>query len=158
MNIIGMFLIVMIILIIFRTLKINFKSKRKNKLITNKHMIINNAFKFIKKEFVLLIYIYIGLVGMYVLIERMFKYNIYPANLKNVNQVLSIIHNIDTNQFISQMYLLILSCYIMFILPYKLIKFYNNTIINTNNKDYMHSFIIDNFNKLENKIKNKKNQ
>ena len=158
MNIIGMFLIVMIILIIFRTLKINFKSKRKNKLITNKHMIINNAFKFIKKEFVLLIYIYIGLVGMYVLIERMFKYNIYPANLKNVNQVLSIIHNMDTNQFISQMYLLILSCYIMFILPYKLIKFYNNTIINTNNKDYMHSFIIDNFNKLENKIKNKKNQ
>lgn len=95
---------------------------------------------------------------MYVLIERMFKYNIYPANLKNVNQVLSIIHDMDANQFISQMYLLTLSGYVMLILPYKLLKFYNNIIIKTYNKDYIHTFIINNYNKLETKIKNNKNQ
>lgn len=157
MNIIGTFLIVLIVLIIFRTIKINYKSKRK-KLTSNKSVILNRAFNFIKKEVKFVIYLYIALVGMYVLIERMFKYNIYPANVKNVNHVLSMIHDMNTNQFISQMYLVILSSYVIFILPYRLLKFYNDAITDTNNKDYIHSFIVNNFYKLENKLKNKSNQ
>lgn len=153
MDIIAMFLIVLTILIIFRTIKINFKSKRKSKFNSNKYMILNSVFNFVKKEVKFVIYLYIALVGMYVLIERMFKYNIYPANLKNVNHVLSIIHDMNTNQFISRMYLVILSFYVMFILPYRLLKLYNYTIIDTDNKDYIQLFIVNNFSKLENKLK-----
>lgn len=158
MNIIGMFLIVMILLIIFRTLKINYKSKRKDKIITNKHIILNNAVTFLKKEVRFLIYMYVGLVGIYVLSKRMLKYNIYPANLKDVNHILSIIHDMNTNEFISLAYLSMLSVYGAFILPYKLIKFYNNTIKDINCKDYIHSFIVNSFNKLENKFIKNNNQ
>jgi hypothetical protein len=100
--------------------------------------------------------LYIALVGMYVLMERMFKYNIFPANLKNINQILSIIHDINTNQFISLIYLLMICIYVMFFLPYRLLKLYNEIIKDTNSKDYIHSFIVTNFNKIE-KSKTKSN-
>jgi hypothetical protein len=102
--------------------------------------------------------LYIALVGMYVLMERrMFKYNIFPANLKNINQILSIIHDINTNQFISLIYLLMICIYVMFFLPYRLLKLYNEIIKDTNSKDYIHSFIVTNFNKIEKNQKQKSN-
>ena len=44
----------------------------------------------------------------------------------------------------------------MFFLPYRLLKLYNEIIKDTNSKDYIHSFIVTNFNKIEKKAKTKK--
>lgn len=156
MVIIIMFLTVLIILIILRTIKLNYNLKKKSKSTSNKSIILNRVFNFIKKEIRFVIYLYIALVGIYVVMERMFKYNIYPANLKNINQTLSIIHDINTNQFISLIYLLLICIYVMFFLPYRLLKLYNEIIKDTNSKDYIHSFIVTNFNKIEKKAKTKK--
>lgn len=70
MNIVVMFLIVLIMIIIFRTVKINYTSKRISNFTSKKTIILKRVFNFIIKEAKFVIYLYIALVGMYVLIEK----------------------------------------------------------------------------------------
>ena len=149
MNIVVMFLIVLFMLIIFRTVKINYTSKITSNFSSKKTIILNRVFNFIIKEAKFVVYLYIALVGMYVLIERIFRYDIYPANLQNINHVLSIIHDMNTNLFISRVYVIILSSYVVLFLPYRLLKLYNHIITDINSKDYIQLFIVNNLQKLE---------
>lgn len=156
MNIVVMFLIVLILIIIFRTVKINYTSKRTSNFTSKKTIILNRVFNFIIKEAKFVIYLYIALVGMYVLIEKMFRYDIYPANLQNINYIFSIIHDMNTNLFISRMYVISLSSYVVLLLPYRLIKLYNDIITDINIKDYIQLFIVNNLHKIEIKQKIKR--
>lgn len=158
MSFIGIFLLLLIMLMFFRTILKNYTSKLHINLKSKKSMIVKLIIKFLANEFRLLIYFYIAIVGLYVLSERMFRYNIYPANVKSVNEVLLIIHDMNTNHLIFHLYSTALCVYVAFILPFRLIKLYTNIISNTNSKDYIHAFIVYNFSKLESKIKKYKNQ
>lgn len=153
-----MFLIVLIILIILRTIKLKFQSILRNKVTFTKSILLRKLLNFIKKEVKFLIYLYIGLIGLYVLIERMLKYNIYPANIKSINNFLLVIHDMNTNEFIYKMYLNMIFIYVTFILPYRLIKFYNQTIKDINSKDYLNLFIVNNLNEIKNKYKKTENK
>lgn len=158
MAIIFMFLIVLITLIILRSVIIKYQPKCENKVTSTKAIVLNKVFNFIKKEVKFFILLYGGLVGIYVLTERVLKYNIYPANVKDINNVLSIIHGMNANEFIYVMYLNLVYFYVFLILPYRLIKFYNQTIKDTNSKDYIHLYIRDIYHSFENKRKKPKDQ
>lgn len=153
-----MFLIVLIILIILRTIKLKYQSILRNKVTFTKSILLRKLLNFIKKEVKFLIYLYIGLIGLYVLIERMLKYNIYPANIKSINNFLLVIHDMNTNEFIYKMYLNMIFIYVTLILPYRLIKFYNQTIKDNNSKDYLNLFIVNNLNEIKNKYKKTENK
>lgn len=72
--------------------------------------------------------------------------------------MLSIIHDMNTNFFLSRMYLAGLSGYVVFFLPYRLLKCYNDIITETNSKDYIQTFIVNNFKKIVSKMNSEKNQ
>lgn len=158
MAIIVMFLYVLIILFIFRSVVIKYQPIFKNKFASTKAIVLNKVINFIKKEVKFFIFLYGGLVGIYVLTERVLKYNVYPANVKDINNILSIIHDMNANEFIYAMYLNLLYFYVFFILPYRLIKFYHQTIKDTNSKDYIHLFIVNIYHKSKNKRKQRKKQ
>lgn len=158
MAIIVMFLYVLIILFIFRSVVIKFQTIYKNKFTSTKAIVLNKVINFIKKEVKFFIFLYGGLVGIYVLTERVLKYNVYPANVKDINNILSIIHDMNANEFIYALYLNLLCFYVIFILPYRLIKLYHQTIKDTNSKDYIHLFIVNIYHKPKNKRKQRKKQ
>ncbi|OOV39569.1 hypothetical protein BS756_00870 [Staphylococcus sp. MB371] len=158
MAIIVMFLYVLIILFIFRSVVIKFQPIYKNKFTSTKAIVLNKVINFIKKEVKFFTFLYVALVGIYVLTERVLKYNVYPANVKDINNILSIIHDMNANEFIYLMYLNLVYFYVLFILPYRLIKFYNQTIKDSNSKDYIHLFIVNNYHKFKNKRKQRKKQ
>lgn len=148
---IFLFIWVLLILIAFRTLKKSTLKKNTNTT-SNKSIILNRIFKFLMYQFRTFIYLYIGCVGFYVLFERMYKYNIFPANIESVHHVLATIHTMNTNEFIFRVYLLVLTIYFIFILPYRVLKLYDAVVLNTNSKDYLHLFIIKVFKGYKNKI------
>lgn len=90
-----------------------------------------------------------GLVGLYVLIERIYKYNIFPANLPSLKSTFLFIHNMNSNEFIMEMYSLSILIYLVIILPYRLVKLYDKIINITDTKDYIHTFIKNHFNKFK---------
>lgn len=145
-----MFILVLITLIALRTINIVYKSKRKKR--SNLGIVIKHILRFILKELKLLVSLYIAMVGIYILIERMYKYNIYPASIKNVKENILIIHEMNTNHVILQMYMLVISFYIMFLLPYKLLNIYGRIIKETNSKDYLQFHLTNLFNKIKNTI------
>lgn len=153
MNTLMLFCIVLLILIVLRTVKINFYSKTNQFFKFKRPIILKQISKFLIRQLRFLLTLYIGLIGIYILVERMYNYNIYPANLNGFHEIFSQIHNMNSNEFISYTYLLTVSFYISFILPYKILALYNEILKETNNKDYLQTFIVTNLNKLNSKLK-----
>lgn len=143
------FLIILISLLIFRSIKKYYLSINNSNLNSKKVLIISQIVHFISKECRFLIYLYMGLVGLYVLIERIYKYNIFPANLPSLKSTFLFIHNMNSNDFIMEMYSLSILIYLVIILPYRLVKLYDKIINITDTKDYIHTFIKNHFNKFK---------
>lgn len=129
--IIGVF--VFFIALLIRTSSINKASSNHAKSIN----IVKYVFIFLAREFRTVLILYTSSIGIYIVIERMIKYRIYPATEQGIYNSLKSIQHMEANLFVSKIFFLMLTMYIVLILPYKLLKLYS-TIINENNyKDYL---------------------
>lgn len=150
------FILSLTVLIIVRTIKNNYRTSILVKDESKFKIIINLLVRFFFKELRTLIYYYIGLVGMYVLVERMYVYKIAPANIEPVKDIFKQIHEISGNEFVIGMFLVLLVLYLTLLLPFKIIRLYNLIIEKTKSSDILQSFIMNNVKKLDNKLTNKK--
>lgn len=147
--IILLFLFVLITLLIIRSIKKYYLSLNNRKPKSKKFIVLKYVAHFFIKECKSLFYLYIGFVGLYVLIERMYKYNIYPANISSLKPTFLLIHNMNSNELIMELYGLSVIMYLIMVLPYRLIKLYDAIIKITDKNDFIHSFIHKNFKKLK---------
>ena len=132
-------------------------SLNNSKLKSKKFIVLRYVVHFIIKECRSLIYLYIGFVGLYVLLERMYKYNIYPANQPSLKSTFLLIHNMNSNEFIMNIYSLAIIMYLTMVLPYRLIKLYDTIIELTDTNDFIHLFIHKNYNKFKTRFNSKNN-
>lgn len=129
--IIGLFVIV--IALSMRTISINQASSNHAKSIN----IIKHVLMFIARELRTVLILYTSSIGIYIVIERMLKYRIYPASERDVYNSLKIINHIEPNMFVSKLFLFMLTMYIVLLLPYNLLKLYSKIINENNYKDHL---------------------
>lgn len=130
--ILGIF--VFLIVLIVRTDRINYgsKARRVKNTKTIKHIL-----KFIMIELRTVLIMYTTSIGLYIVIERMLKYRIYPASEKDIYHNLIFIHEIEPNQFVIKVFFALLTMYLTLFLPYKLLKLYETIISENNYEDYL---------------------
>ncbi|MEB6038200.1 hypothetical protein [Staphylococcus pseudoxylosus] len=126
-------IIIFVIAILIRAVRINQTKSKRNKS-TN---IIKHIFKFLIKELKAVFLLYTTSIGVYIVIERMLKYRIYPANEEGIYKNLNFIHHMEPNAFVTNVFINMLIMYIAFFLPYKLLKLYGIIINENNYKDYL---------------------
>lgn len=142
-----LFIMVSITVVIVRSVKHSYTSSKRM-------IILKLLLHFIFKEIRLLVYLYIALVGVYIFLERIYKYNIFPANLNSLKETFLFIYHMNSNEFVMKMYSLFIGIYIIILLPYRLLRLYSNVIKHTNSLDYIHSFVIAKLKKLKDTINN----
>lgn len=156
MPIFIMFLVVLVLLIAMRTLKNHYITKKlKDASQSNIAIVIRQTASFLIKQIKTLIAIYVLLVGVYVLFERIHKYNIFPANVEPFHEFLTLIDSMNSNDFILRLYLIAVGYYVVLILPYSLLENYEYIIEKTHSKDYLQSFIVKFWKWLERKAEEK---
>ncbi|HDF6210485.1 hypothetical protein [Staphylococcus aureus] len=130
--ILGIF--VFLIVLIVRTVRINYgnTARRVKNTKTIKHIL-----KFMMIELRTVLIMYTTSIGLYIVIERMLKYRIYPASEKDIYYNLMFIHEIEPNQFVIKVFFALLTMYITLFLPYKLLKLYETIISENNYEDYL---------------------
>lgn len=153
MTIFIMFLVILVLLIVIRALKKHYMTKKlKKDSQSNIAIVIRQSTSFLIKQIKTLIVIYISLVGVYVLFERIHKYNIFPANVEPFHELLTLIDSTNSNDFIFHIYVMAVGYYVVLILPYRILKKYEYIIEQIHSKDYLQSLIVKLWKCLERKI------
>lgn len=148
-----MFLVILVLLIVIRALKKHYMTKKlKKDSQSNIAIVIRQSTSFLIKQIKTLIVIYISLVGVYVLFERIHKYNIFPANVEPFHELLTLIDSTNSNDFIFHIYVMAVGYYVVLILPYRILKKYEYIIEQIHSKDYLQSLIVKLWKCLERKI------
>jgi hypothetical protein len=117
-----------------RTVSINQTNSSHTKSINTVKLVL----KFLIREFRSVFILYTSSIGIYIVIERMLKYRIYPATEKGVYSTLKIIHHMEPNMFVSRLFFFMLTAYIVLLLPHNLLKLYSKIINENNYKDHLH--------------------
>lgn len=142
---------IFLLLVIFRTIRIHYNSTSLN---SNAGIVYKYLISFTFNEIKIIFYCYIALVSIYVLSERIFKYNIFPSNIYEVHKTIAYVMSLNPNYVIYQLFLAIFSMYVAFILPLKIIRYYNCIIKNINSPDYLYLFSVKVIKRIINLIKN----
>lgn len=153
MTIFIMFLVILVLLIVIRTLKKHYMTKKlKKDSQSNIAIVIRQSTSFLIKQIKTLIVIYILVVGMYVFCERVHTYNVFPANVEPFHELLTLIDSTNSNDFIFHIYVMAVGYYVVLILPYRILKKYEYIIEQIHSKDYLQSLIVKLWKCLERKI------
>lgn len=148
-----MFLVILVLLIVIRTLKKHYMTKKlKKDSQSNIAIVIRQSTSFLIKQIKTLIVIYILVVGMYVFCERGHTYNVFPANVEPFHELLTLIDSTNSNDFIFHIYVMAVGYYVVLILPYRILKKYEYIIEQIHSKDYLQSLIVKLWKCLERKI------